>query len=802
MPNILWRKILRDLWTNELRTLLAILSIAVGIVGVGSILSTYAILTREIDANFANTNPASAVLYVEGADPELAEAVEALPGVADADVRRVLRGRLQAGPDLWKPITLFVIDDFDALEVATFRREAGTRPQGNQEILVERSSVSIAELQPSANITLHTPNGPLSELTVSGVVFDAARAPGWQDRIDYGYINLETLKNLGETGVFNQLLLTVADAPMDVDHITDIAYQVKETVEAGGYQVSLVSIPTPGEHPHTDQMNSLLFLLQTFGVLTLVLSGILVANIISAMLAQQIRQIGAMKAVGARTRQVTSIYFRTVLIYGIAALAIGIPIANAAGRTYAEFTGKLLNFDITSDFIPPWVFALQVMVGLLIPLVSAAVPILRGSAVTVREAVSNYGLSAAQYGQGVVDRVISRLRGLNGLTLLSIRNTFRRRMRLVLIVAILAAGGATFISAIAVNQSWLNTIDVAFDARRYDFKIDLVEPLQTEFVENSLSTVPGVTQLESWQESIAVQQAANGLDGIQFRLTGVPADTSMIDFPLLEGRWLRPGDTNAMVINHELSYDEHVALKTGDTITTRVGGETISWEIVGVVREIGAPRRGLGLPVSAYVNLNYLANMTGMEGMTTTLRIQAEHHSQQAIREVNQNLERQMKLTGIRPYDLQTTIERRIILEEHMVVILVFLLIMAGMVASVGGMALASVISINVMERKREIGILRAVGASTWSVLRVFLGEALLVGLISWFVAITITGPLGKAVGDFAGWIFIRSPLESVFPTGAMFAWLILIVGISLGASFYPAWSATKLSVREVVEYE
>ncbi len=81
MINVRWRKVLGDLWLNKIRTLLAVLAIAIGIFGVGTVLTGYSILTHEINANFLGTNPASAILYTDNADDKLAAVVESLPGL-------------------------------------------------------------------------------------------------------------------------------------------------------------------------------------------------------------------------------------------------------------------------------------------------------------------------------------------------------------------------------------------------------------------------------------------------------------------------------------------------------------------------------------------------------------------------------------------------------------------------------------------------------------------------------------------------------------------------------------------------
>jgi len=276
----------------------------------------------------------------------------------------------------------------------------------------------------------------------------------------------------------------------------------------------------------------------------------------------------------------------------------------------------------------------------------------------------------------------------------------------------------------------------------------------------------------------------------------------MIAYPVIEGRWLQPGDTNALVINHELLYDHDAGIQSGDTVTLRINGRPVDWQIVGVVQEIGAPRRGLGIPASAYVNLDYFNQVTDMSGTTTTVRVQTAEHSAEALSVMSQKMERQFDEAGLRRLDLQASTTRWRILEEHLVVIMVFLMLMAVLIAAVGALALASIVNISVMERSREIGIMRAIGASTTAVLRIIMTEGMVIGLLSWVAAVILARPLSVTVGNFAGWIFIRSDLAHVFSTEAMAAWLGLIITISVVASFFPAWTAARLTVHEVVAYE
>jgi putative ABC transport system permease protein len=800
MFSVRWRKVLRDLWSNELRTILAIMAIAIGVFGVGSILGAYAILTREINVNFMATTPASATLYMDKADKDLANAVEGLPGVGVAEPRRTISARMLIGPDEWRPMLLYVIDDFTSIRLATFTSEQGKWPPVDRELLIERSSLTDKKV--GDMVTIRTPNGQNRDLPITGIVHDAAQAPGWQDRVVYGYVTLNTLAWLGETPNFNELRILVSQNALDVPHITEVAYQVKDFVEQQGRVVSTVSVPKPGEHPHTDQMNSLLFFFEAFGILALILSGILVANIITALLAQQIRQIGVMKALGARTCQIAGLYFGTVLIFGIAALFIGIPLGQMAGRQYAAFTAGFLNFDITSNYVPPWVYAVQIVIGLSVPLIAAAFPVFNGSRITVQQAITDYGIGSKQFGTASFETMIVRIRGLGRPLLLSLRNTFRRRARLMLTLSILAVGGATFMSALNVGASWYNTIDTSFQYRHYDMEVRFTQAYPAAQVADIVNNIPGVVKAENWDQFLAVRQRADGTDGIRFNVTGLPASSTMISFPVIEGRWLKPDDTNAIVVNHELNLSTDWNLKVGDHVPLKFSDKTSEWVVVGVVREVGAPRRGLGTAAAAYVPLNYLAQVTDTGNMTSNVRIETSEHDNDYAMSVSQKLEQQFDKAGMQRTTIQLTTERKRVLQEHLVVIVAVLMVMAILVAAVGGLALASTMSINVMERTRELGIMRAIGASTGAVLRIVIAEGAVIGGLSWLIALAIALPVSMLMGNAAGQIFIGTDLDYIFPPTAMLGWLGLISLISFVASFYPAWSAARLTVREVLAYE
>lgn len=647
-----WRKAARDLWSNKARTLLIVLVVAISVFGTGAVLGAYSILTREIGANYLGTDPASATLVTDSAvDDEVVNEALARPGVAEAEARRTVVARARVGQDEWRTLVLFVVEDFRGMRVGTIDPEEGAFPPEGREMLVERSAVPVLGAGVGGEVVVKTPEGQERTLPVSGTVHDPGQSPGWMDNVGYGYVTPATLRWLGETGGLTELKIVVEGAaPGEVageERTGAVAQRTAAWLEGEGLAVSRIEVPPPGEHPHQAQMTALLFLLGAFGVMALVLSGVLVANMISALLAQQVRQIGVMKAVGATTGQVMGLYLGMVAVLSAAALLLAVPAGIFAARQGSLLAAGLLNFDITSFRVPLWVFALQATLGLLVPLLVAAYPAWRGSQITVREAISDYGVGGDASGAGRVGSLFGRVRGfISRPLMLSLRNVFRRRARLVLTLSALAAGGAVFMAALNVSASWDRTLDGAFETRPHDVEVRLERPERADRLEEIAGGVPGVAKAEAWGyagaarahpgETEVARVYPGGIHG-GFAMVGLPADSDLVRPDVVEGRWLGDGDADAVVVNQALLEDEP-DIGVGDEVSLSVAGRERSWRVVGIVEELGAP-------ATAYATDGAFAAATGRAGQAANLRVAAEDSATEGA--VARGLERGFEAAGV-----------------------------------------------------------------------------------------------------------------------------------------------------------
>jgi putative ABC transport system permease protein len=795
MPSPRWRKVIRDLWGNKTRTLLVVLSIAVGVFAVGMVASSRVVFTRELNQSWTAVNPYDAQLYTDTFDEELLWTIQRMPEVEEADGRRSLgvRFRTSANDDQWRNIQLFTVADYDDIRILKLQPESGAWPPPEHQVVIERASLDWMGVQEGDVITVEAPSGKLRELRVAGVVHDvnwmAAEWTGWAA----GYISPESLEWFGVSSGFDELNIIVAGEDKDEAIITGAAEQVRQQVEASGRTVYFTWIPAPGKHPADEVVQPIILLMGSLGFLSLLVSGFLVFNTLQALLTQQVRQIGIMKAIGGRFSQILGIYYTMVVFYGLLALGLAVPLGTLAGHAMTSYMANLINFDVTSVEIPVEVFALEVAVGLLVPCLAALYPIISAARTTAAKAMSDYGLSSSHFGEGLVDRLLERLRGLSRPVLLSVRNTFRRKGRLVLTLTTLTLGGAIFIAVFSVRASLLTTLDSWFDLVEYDVYVVFRRGYRIDQLEQEALRLPGVVSAEAWRFASARRQRPDGTESDSINLRAPKADSDLVTPTLVAGRWLLPPDENAIVVNTYFLKDES-DIGVGDDMVLAIDGDESTWRVVGIMKGPPAPM--------AYVNFDYLARVTGGVGRAGVVFLQTSRHDAAYHAQIGKNLEEHFERAGLNVSSTMTSSIERAQVESQFNVLVAFLLIMAVLLAVVGGIGLMGTMSLNVLERIREIGVMRAIGASDGAVLRIVIVEGILIGLLSWLVAIVVALPLSKMLSDTVGISILESQLNYTFSTGGTVIWLVVVTVLSALASILPARSASRITVREVLAYE
>ena len=793
-----WAKVLRDLWEHKTRTLLVVMSIAVGVFAVGMIAGTQQILLRQLTSSYMAINPAAAIIGTTPFDEELLKAVGRMPGIEEVAGRFSVRTRASLESGQWRDLTLFALPNYDDITINKVQPESGAWPPPRNTVLIERNSLALLNAKEGDTITVETPDGTLRPLTIVGLAHDINLPPARFTNQTFGYVTFDTTERWGYPRQYSSLSFTVAENKMDQAYIQTVLDRVTDKVEDGGREVVFSYVPKPGKHPADEILPAIFLLLGALGLLSLLLSGFLVINTIAAILAQQVRQIGVMKTIGARAPQLTGLYLGMVGIFGLLALLIAVPLGAAAAYALSNFLAQFLNFDVVYEGIPLRALALQVLVGILVPLLAALYPVINGARITIREALSSYGLGKGRFGHGPIDRLlVSTQRSAPWLgrpLLISLRNTFRRKGRLVLTMITLTLGGAIFIAVLSVRVSLAKTLDDAVRYNNFDVFIGFDRDYRDEMIKQEAATVPGVTVVETWGSASARRQRAAGGESDELRVQAPPANSQMIEPTLLEGRWLVPDDENAAVLTSNVIEDEP-DIQLGDTIRLKIDGSEGDWVVAGIVQSLQEQ-------ATVYVNYPYFARQQGDAGRANFARILTNTDDPAEHERIAAALEAHFKDAGFQVNTIGTRAEQLEGTQYQFGILVVLLLVMTILMALVGGLGLMGTMSINVIERTREIGVMRAIGASNRSVMQIIVVEGVLIGLISWVQAMILGLPLSKLLSDQVGNAFVDAPLSFGFSFAAIALWLVIVLLLATLASFLPARTASRLTVREVLAYE
>ncbi len=798
-PNLLkprWSKVFSDLWDDKIRTLLVVASIAVGVFAIGMIITASTVLGNDININYAATNPANIEIVTGPFHDDLVRVIGEVEGVEEVEGRRKVPVQARRGEENWQVLTLVAIDDFETTTINRLGDLEGQSIPEKGEMVISQSILNDTGFETEDTIEIKFSDGSIYTLTVAGTVIDQTSAKPNPAAGATAFITTDTLRLLQQEVYYSHMLVTVEGDGDDEAFIKQVAEDVEDRVESH-QKVYQVKTHLSTEHPMTDTILALLGVLGALGGFVIILSSSLIINTLNALLTQQLRQIGVMKLVGGRSRQVLGMYLLLIFIYGVVALILAVPSGAIAGYALASMIANMTGSILEGFRFIPTVIIVQVVIAFVVPIGAGFVPVNKGAKTNVRRALSNDRPVSKLKKRSIIDPTTKWVRRIPRPILLSFRNTFRKKGRLVLTIFTLTVAGAVFIGVFNVRASLTDIIGQMTQHFMGDVTITFSQPHQVSSIERALNTIPGVESVEGWGGSTGEIWDENEDTVTDISIVAPPEGSQLVDTEIVAGRWLKPEDEQAIVISDSI-YQYYPDLIPGDSITIKLPDEPEDeWVVVGVFRYVAV----MGDPM-AYTYFDTIANITDQQNQATSFRVVSAEHAPEFQRMLTRNVEKYLADRDYEVQSVQSGYLMRQQVADGLNTLVVFLLVMAVLIAVVGSIGLTGTMSMNVLERTREIGVMRSIGAIDKMVMQSVIIEGLVIGWITWVLAIGFSFPLSKFLLAIISNSMLDSAMTMEFTPIGILLWLVIVTILSVVASVMPARNAARLTINEVLAYE
>jgi putative ABC transport system permease protein len=791
--SIVWRKVWRDMWGSKFRTFLVVLSTTVGVFALGFVYGVSGVLTARITASHQESVPAHLTFYTSLFDQEVVETILRQPGVADAEgvAEALIRWKVEGETD-WENGYIIARADYDAQRLNLCELLDGEWPGSSRTghaVTVERMTSRQWNIPVGATVIVEY-EGHEQQLPVEGIARHPQAAPPPLDLACF-FVTPGTFARLtGSEEGFNRLWVRLES--FSEDGANAAGEQLQDRLERMGLGVGGYTVTDPDVHGAQEIIDAVMLILTVLGVASLVLSGFLIVNMMNATVTQQVWQIGVMKVVGATRARVIRVYLIMALMYGVLSLLLAVPSGAVAAYLLGIVLLQIFNVPAGAFHLMPQAVGIQVAVGLFVPVVAALIPAVGGARISPHRAISSYGLGAG-FGRNWLDRLVGRIRRLPRPLALSLRNTFRRKARVALTMLTLVLGGTMFMAVLSVGTSFNKTLEVVLGDFGFDVLVAFGRSYRVTRLVDVAMDVPGVTAAEVWTQ-LGAQLALSDGEEREVYVWGIPADSEMFTPRIVSGRALLPEEGHAILLNSKIAADE--GFQVGDEIELTISDQESTWTVVGLILNVNNLQR------DNFVSYDALSREIGIFNRGGLAVVMSQDHDPATHRRLVNDLRDAYNAHGMEPVILQSITEVR---ETNMLVfnaIMVLMLAMAVLAAIVGSVGLMSTMSINVVERGREIGVMRAIGATSVSIVGIFIAEGVLLGALSWLIAVPFSYPAALAFNNLVSNTVFQIPLDFDYSIGGMLLWLVIVTLLSALASLWPALGATQVSVREALAYE
>ena len=810
------RKSVADVTRRKGRTLLVTLGIFIGVLGLTVINSVEDTLINAFTytRGYQATQP-DFQMTVDRLDPALLPTLRGVANVKTVQYVSLLSVCWQPG-DAECRVGIDLVSYSDLQRANTFQLTAGRYPDPG-EIVMEQGDRSLHTFAIGDSVTLSNA-GQSTEVKVVGL----ARTPGVNPAatgdaraymsdagLQQAYDALGDPQETRPDGqqlpaLQHHILVTFVTAG---GQAANAATALQETLRAHGVTILDSGFAPKVSAAELDGINGVFVLLRILALLAVALSALLILNTITTLITEQTAIIGTLKAIGATRGAVLRGYLLTVATYSALATIPAIALGLYAGNLLASMLAPQIPLELGPFTITPWVVALSLSVGLGVPVLAALFPLWNGTRVTVREALSAYGIDNGQR-RGAQSRLGQRLTWVSQTTWLGLRGLFRKRWRAALSLTTLSLAAACFLVVQTATASVNDTIGAVRAPLAADMTVNFKAPTYFSKIQPQLQALPNVGGVERY----GATNASTSWGTLQ--VAGYDPETRLYHYQLTSGRWFEDGETNVVLLSDAALAKTGLALGDTITLTNNFGATTeLTLTIIGTVKQSIDVLGWIGaaiLPVETLYQLKGVSGADSSQASSAQIIIGARDRSLDAVNQLAAQVSGVVNPGGASSDDpgyysgangTIDTIHEYVTRRQANAYLLYYLLYaLALVVGVVGALGLANALVTSVLERRREIGLLRAMGASGRRVAQVFWVESLSLGALSWLI--------GAALGLPLAWAFVQTFAWTVMPVDfsldplAFAASLVAVLVIATIASVAPAWRASRLRIATALRYE
>jgi len=713
---------------------------------------------------------------------------------------RAVDGIEQVVPGIGAEFTLFTVDengetllpqgppvlafsiDADPLDPAALSAAApfslieGRAPVDGQ-IMLDTAQAAVLNVSVGDDVVVATPTGP-EVFTLSGTVVFGEQESGVSPY--FLLFNLATIQDLLDAPGQVDGAALLFDEGVDREAVIDQVHAVlSDTLFVTGQEQLIAD----QEGEFGELISVIQVALLGFAAITTLVSVFVIANTFAVLVSQQMRQLGLLRAIGATRRQAGFATVAEAALVGAIASAIGIGL----GVLVAQAIKALFEAVTTGGFpdgpleVLPRTIVIAVFVGIGVTVLSTAIPSWRAGRVTPIQALDDAAATVAVRRSvlgamlSVLAGPVARLTGMSGR--LASMNLQRNPRRVLSTAMSMIVGLALIAGMTVVGASYKSTL---VDSMTSDFDADLiVTPVQG-------ATVP--FQALSAVADLEAADAASGFGATEVRFNGEVIDVASYQSEVANGvldLGITQGTLTAFSQNKaaaSVEFAEQNGLGVGDFVTIEFSdGTFVEVTLQAIFEDQSIVTSGLLVDESVVA-----AHARNADATLGAIRFNESMSAEQARTSVEATLAAypQLEVQTVTDY-----LAARQALVDQILVLANALLVLTIIIAMTG---IANTVALSMIERTRELGLLRSIGMSRRELRSMIRSEALMTSLTGAVIGTAVGVGVASLISAVLPSNVISQP---VVPVGQVGVYLAVAVLLGTAAALLPAWRASRLNV-------